>query len=396
MPSIDLSKRPSIAKIKHPDTGTVFYSHVGTGYKGLRLSVGKATKTWLLSKRIGSSVKSINLGAFPAIATGDQALVLAKAKLDELDQGRDAKASGIKTLGDAFDSHIQNSTAKQATLDTYKIEINTYLTNLFAKPVERVTLPMMEEVVRNIERAGKVSTAEHICALIRMASRRASILRGLPYVAAELKVKQKPKKKPGILFDVSQPWPCIDLIRAIKSPTRKVAWIVMLFTGIRSGDVCELRWSHVDLKKGTIKIDDLKNHLERDFPIADVVVSALKTLPRHDGWVFPAESVSGHAADLGHLNITEVVDGVIRQRKLLRQHDTRRLFTTAARMELLPSYIIDQLRGDTEKSVQDVYDQGSASHHHANQIAIRILQKCKETPQTLLEGISTSTYIDHA
>ena len=389
MPSIDLSKRPSIAKIKHPDTGTVFYSHVGTGYKGLRLSVGKATKTWLLSKRIGSSVKSINLGSFPAIATGDQALVLAKAKLDELDQGRDAKASGIKTLGNAFDSHIQNSTAKQATLATYKIEIDTYLTDLFKKPVERVTLPMMEEVVRNIERAGKVSTAEHICALIRMASRRASILRGLPYIAAELKVKQKPKKKPGILFDVNQPWPCIDLIRAIKSPTRKVAWIVMLFTGIRSGDVCELRWSHVDLKKGTIKIDDLKNHLERDFPIADVVVSALKTLPRHDGWVFPAESVSGHAADLGHLNITEVVDGVIRQRKLLRQHDTRRLFTTAARMELLPSYIIDQLRGDTEKSVQDVYDQGSASHDHANQIATRILKQCGTTPSIVLEGIKS-------
>ena len=389
MPSVDLSKRPSIAKIKHPDTGTVFYSHVGTGYKGLRLSVGKATKTWLLSKRIGSSVKSINLGSFPAIATGDQALVLAKAKLDELDQGRDAKASGIKTLGNAFDSHIQNSTAKQATLATYKIEIDTYLTDLFKKPVERVTLPMMEEVVRNIERAGKVSTAEHICALIRMASRRASILRGLPYIATELKVKQKPKKKPGILFDVNQPWPCIDLIRAIKSPTRKVAWIVMLFTGIRSGDVCELRWSHVDLKKGTIKIDDLKNHLERDFPIADVVVAALKTLPHREGWVFPAESVSGHAADLGHLNITEVVDGVIRQRKLLRQHDTRRLFTTAARMELLPSYIIDQLRGDTEKSVQDVYDQGSASHDHANQIATRILRQCGTTPSIVLEGIKS-------
>jgi integrase len=387
MPSVDLSKRPSIAKIKHPETGTVFYSHDGTGYKGLRLSVGKTTKTWVLSKRIGSSVKSVTLGAFPAIATGDQALVLANAKLEELDHGRDAKASGIKTLGDAFDSHIKNSTAKQATLDTYKIEIDTYLTDLFKKPVEKVTLPMMEEVVRNIEKAGKVSTAEHVCALIRMASRRASILRGLPYVAAELKVKQKPKKKPGILFDVNQPWPCIDLIRAISSPTRRVAWIVMLFTGIRSGDVCELRWSHVDLVKGTIKIDDLKNHQERVFPIAKVVVAALETLPKHDGWVFPAESKSGHAEDLGHLGITETVDGKRRQKKLLRQHDTRRLFTTAARMELLPSYIIDQLRGDTEKSVQDVYDQGSASHHHANQIADRIFKQCGVPPETLLDPI---------
>jgi len=382
MPSIDLSKRPSIAKIKHPDTGTVFYSHDGNGYKGLRLSVGKATKTWVLSKRIGSSIKSISLGAWPEIATGDMALTVAKTKLDELDQGRDAKASGIKTLGDAFDSHIQNSTAKKATLDTYKIEIDTYLTDLFAKPVERVSLPMMEEVVRNIERSGKVSTAEHVCALIRMASRRASILRGLPYVAEDLKVKQKPKKKPGILFDVKERWPVLDVIDAIKSPTRRVAWMLMPFTGLRAINVRELDWRDVDLAKGTIKIADLKNHEERVFPIADIVVESLKSLPHRTGWVFPAESKSGHIEELGHLSVTEEVDGEKRQKKILRQHDCRRLHTTAARAEKMPTYIIDQLRGDTDKTVQDVYDQGSASHEDANRIAARILRQCGVAPDS--------------
>lgn len=380
MPTTDLSKRPSIAKIKHPDTGTVFYSHDGNGYKGLRLSVGKATKTWVLSKRIGSSIKSISLGAWPDIATGDMALTVAKTKLDDLDHGRDAKASGVKTLGDAFDSHIKNSTAKQATLDTYKIEIDTYLTDLFAKPVERVSLPMMEEVVRNIERAGKVSTAEHICALIRMASRRASILRGLPYVAAELKVKQKPKKKPGILFDAKEQWPVLDLIDEIKSPTRRVAWLLMVFTGLRAINVRELDWKDVDLAKATVRIADLKNHQERIFPIADAVVDALKSLPHRTGWVFPAESKSGHIEDLGHLSVMEEVDGEKQQKKTLRQHDCRRLHTTAARSEKLPTYIVDQLRGDTEKTVQDVYDQGSASHEDANRIAAHIIRRCGRLP----------------
>ena len=380
MPTTDLSKRPSIAKIKHPDTGTVFYSHDGNGYKGLRLSVGKATKTWVLSKRIGSSIKSISLGAWPEIATGDMALTVAKTKLDDLDHGRDAKASGVKTLGDAFDSHIKNSTAKQATLDTYKIEIDTYLTDLFAKPVERVSLPMMEEVVRNIERAGKVSTAEHICALIRMVSRRASILRGLPYVAAELKVKQKPKKKPGILFDAKEQWPVLDLIDEIKSPTRRVAWLLMVFTGLRAINVRELDWKDVDLAKATIRIADLKNHQERIFPIADAVVDALKSLPHRTGWVFPAESKSGHIEDLGHLSVMEEVDGGKQYKKTLRQHDCRRLHTTAARSEKLPTYIVDQLRGDTEKTVQDVYDQGSASHEDANRIAAHIIRRCGRLP----------------
>lgn len=380
MPTIDLSKRPSIAKIKHPDTGTDWYSHDGKGYKGLRLSVGKATKTWVLSKRVGSSIRSIRLGEFPTIATGDMALTVAQKKLDELDLGRDAKASGIKTLGDAFDSHIKNSTAKAATLETYRIEIDTYLTDLFAKPVERVSLPMMEEVVRNIERTGKVSTAEHVCALIRMASRRASILRGLPYVADELKVKQKPKKKPGILFDAKEQWPALDLIEGIKSPTRRVAWLLMLFTGLRAINVRELDWQDVDLDKATIRIADLKNHQQRIFPIAAVAVDALKSLPHRDGWVFPAESKSGHIEDLGHLSTAEVVDDEKQLTKTLRQHDCRRLHTTAARAEKLPTYIIDQLRGDTEKTVQDVYDQGSASHDDANRIAAHIIRRCGRLP----------------
>ncbi|GAB1395613.1 hypothetical protein MASR1M65_03900 [Saprospiraceae bacterium] len=179
MPTADLSKRPSIAKIKHPDTGTVFYSHDGNGYKGLRLSVGKATKTWVLSKRVGSSIKSI-LGAWPEIATSDMALTI------EAEAGRSRPRARCRRDGhqDAEAcrlDRIKNSTAKKATLDTYKIEIDTYLTDLFAKPVERVSLPMMEEVVRNIERAGKVSTAEHVCALITLASRRASIPARLAY-----------------------------------------------------------------------------------------------------------------------------------------------------------------------------------------------------------------------
>ncbi|MEO8530566.1 MAG: tyrosine-type recombinase/integrase [Deltaproteobacteria bacterium] len=380
MPTIDLSKRPSIAKIKHPNTGTDWYSHDGKGYKGLRLSVGKATKTWVLSKRVGSSIRSIRLGEFPTIATGDMALTVAQKKMDELDLGRDAKASGIKTLGDAFDSHIKNSTAKAATLETYRIEIDTYLTDLFAKPVERVSLPMMEEVVRNIERTGKVSTAEHVCALIRMASRRASILRGLPYVADELKVKQKPKKKPGILFDAKEQWPALGLIEGIKSPTRRVAWLLMLFTGLRAINVRELDWKDVDLDKATIRIADLKNHQQRIFPIATAAVDALKSLPHRDGWVFPAESKSGHIEDLGHLSTSEVVDDEKQLTKTLRQHDCRRLHTTAARAEKLPTYIIDQLRGDTEKTVQDVYDQGSASHDDANRIAAHIIRRCGILP----------------
>lgn len=90
------SKRPCIVKIKHPDIGTNWCLHDGKGWKELCLSFGKETKTWALSKHVGSSIRSICLGEFPIIATGDMALTVAQKKLDELDLTRDAKASGIK------------------------------------------------------------------------------------------------------------------------------------------------------------------------------------------------------------------------------------------------------------------------------------------------------------
>ena len=106
-------------------------------------------------------------------------------------------------------------------------------------------------------------------------------------------MKQKPKKKPGILFDAKEQWPVLDLIDEIKSPTRRVAWLLMVFTGLRAINVRELDWKDIDLAKATIRIADLKNHQERIFPIADAVVDALKSLPHRTGWVFPAELSQG-------------------------------------------------------------------------------------------------------
>lgn len=62
-------------------------------------------------------------------------------------------------------------------------------------------------------------------------------------------------------------------------------------------------------------------------------------------------------------------------------HDCRRLFTTAARRIGLPSYLIDQLRGDVEKGVQGVYDQGSMDHSHINAVAQQIEVECGLLPE---------------
>lgn len=389
MPTAKLTSRPEIAKIKHPDTGTVFYSHDGDALKGIRLAVGARTKLWILTKRIDGKVRSIKLGDWPAVATGGAAEEIAKAKIAELETGTDAKSTNIATLMDAFESHVARSHAKEATIATYRLQIKNHLSDLFARPIEQITLPMLEDALK-----GKPpSTAKHLVQIIKMAFRRAAIVRRCFDVSADLKVTQKHKASSAVLFDPKDKWPALDLIMDTRSLITRTAWLTMLFTGFRSINVRTLTWEQVDLKKKTITLSEMKNGLSRTFPIADVLIEALTVLPHREGYVFPAESKTGHMDQLMARKVTVGEGDDAKDEKALRQHDCRRLFTTAARRARLPEYIIDELRGDTAKKVQDIYDQGSANHDDANAIAARIIMECGFAPDLLVERIKSPDYV---
>jgi len=381
----NLRSRPKIQAIKPSKRDTEFYRHDGDALKGLRLAVGAKAKTWIMSKRINGKVRSITLGRWPEIANGDAAMAVARDKIIALEIGTDAVTTQIMNLKDAFDSHLARSSAKPSTKDNYRLQIKNHLADLFERPIEKITLPMLEDAIK-----GKSpSTALHLAQIIRMAFRRASTLRRCFDVSADLKVMERHKPASHVLFDPKETWPALDLILEKRSLIHRTAWLTMLFTGFRSLNTRTLTWDQIDLARKTITLTEMKNGLTRTFPIADVLIEALKALPYREGYVFPAESQSGHIHQLMARKIT-VGDGAkAGEVKALRQHDCRRLFTTAARRARLPEYIIDELRGDTPKSVQDIYDQGSANHGDANLIAERICRECGITPAFVLDRINS-------
>lgn len=152
-------------------------------------------------------------------------------------------------------------------------------------------------------------------------------------------------------------------------------WELMLFTALRSKNAKAIRWSDVDLERKRLRVVGLKNDQDVSFPICDRLVDLLGTLPRTSEWVFPHRNdPSRHVASFGR---ELVADGV-----RVAPHDMRRLFTTAARRLRLSPYVIDQFRGDTEKGVQGVYDQGSMDHATANLIAQQIEVECGLLPDS--------------
>lgn len=382
MPNHSLTTRPAVAKIKHAP-GTTMYSDPtiksDPDARGVRLAVGATTKTWVLSKRIEGKVRTIMLGAWPDLPTVFAARDVAKEKMQAVDTKTDAQSTAIFTLRDAMESHIAAKTPSARTVSYYREQIDRHLSDLFDRPIDQLMLPDLERALAKHLRDGKpTATLQHLQHLVRIAFKRATDVRGIRNLALALgKVKYTPTTN-RVKFDTSSRWPALDLIEAKKQQNLIIgtAYEVMLFTGLRAGSVSELRWEHIDLERAQLRVERLKNGLMVTFPLSDRVTAALRALPRNSEWVFPQADTSKH--------IYNPPDPLSVGSNVLRPHDCRRLFTTAARKLRLPSYIIDQLRGDTIKSTQDLYDQGSMTHHDANAIARQIEVECGLLPDSNL------------
>lgn len=375
MPNHNLTSRPEVAKIKPTPGKTTMYSDLtikaDPDARGIRLAVGAMTKTWILSKRINGKVRSVTLGYWPDLPTVFAARDKAKEKMSEMTTRTDAASTGIHTLGDALESHIKRSNASERTKGEYRAQVRNNMAELFEMKIEEITLDHLEEVVM---RHKGTATRKHLAQIIRTSFKRAAAVRRCFNVANDLKVDTKTYQPDNsVKFDADEKWPALDLIEAKRTYNQIIAaaFELMLFTGLRAGNVITLRWNDVDLEAGKLRVARLKNGRLGVFPLADRAIALLEALPKHSEWVFPQHDPAKHIYHPERLS---------NGKDILRPHDCRRLFTTAARRADLPAYIIDQLRGDVEKGVQGIYDQGSASHRHANAIAKQIEVECGAVP----------------
>jgi integrase len=78
--------------------------------------------------------------------------------------------------------------------------------------------------------------------------------------------------------------------KASKSPYLYPLVVLALSTGARLGEMLSLKWSEVDLKKGTVLFKDTKNGDSRTVPLGQAACSVLKTL-RYDRPITPNQLV---------------------------------------------------------------------------------------------------------
>lgn len=377
--AIDFTKN---AKLLKAPPG--MYRHDGDRFPGLYLNVGKRRSTWYLKKRVGGKVKSIKVGAFPDM-DATQASKQGDTKTKQVRTSPD-----ITTVRDGWEKHCDTSQAMGSMSDKHRADMTAKLErhapDILKLHVADVTSARVQDVVNGLAKDGLKATARHVRTALGSAFNYANV----PNPVSGKKVRAPSSGETETKWTVAcnahgldeDDWsPMWEAIMGMDNALRRMAWIVMLFTGIRAGNVRSLRWDQVDLQMRTIHLPKMKNKLARTLPICDTVARALTVIRAGDSdFVFPAHSKTGHIDQLDVLSA--VIDG--KAVPILSQHDTRRHFMQAGAEAFLPDYVIHYLRGDVSggkgNDMLMKYMKRMGNHRAPAEIEKVILQRIKVAP----------------
>ena len=143
------------------------------------------------------------------------------------------------------------------------------------------------------------------------------------------------------------------------TPTIKNVLRLTLWTGCRTGEVCNMAWEDVDLDKGTIHLRETKTGVERYVQLSTQAIDFLKILRLNsDKYLFPSQAtkkpiqqkyltenswrlrVSGQMLDIAHWT----------------PHDLRRTVRTGLSRLQCPNEVAEAILGHTRGGVEGIYN----------------------------------------
>lgn len=352
----------NVAKLK-PDAGTAWYSHDGDKYPCLYLGVGKRAASWYFKGRLnGRSQQKALKATFPE-TTAAQAFEKI-AMLTEYHTG--VVSIDIHSVRDAWAHHCTTKQSEGKMSDKHKADMTAKLERwvpsiLDAAPTD-VSTVMIQNAINTINTGrgdNSAATKRHVRVALSSAFKRLPGDNPVDNVSVP-----DANERQSIWYDLCNdnrdldPEDLSTIWKAIWEKREQnvimgTAWIIMLFTGIRVGNVCSLRWDRdgvhgfVDLQRQSITFPKLKSGLRNvELPVCDTVIKALAAIRATESeWVFPANSKTGYIGGTFGLDTleAEVAGKVV---PVIRPHDTRAYFQEACNEALLPEQVNRFLRGD--------------------------------------------------
>jgi integrase len=143
------------------------------------------------------------------------------------------------------------------------------------------------------------------------------------------------------------------------TPTIKNVLRLTLWTGCRTGEVCNMAWEDVDLTKGTIHLRETKTGVERDVQLSTQAIDFLKILRLNsDKYLFPSQATK---LPIQQKYLTENSWRLRESGQMLdiphwTPHDLRRTVRTGLSRLQCPNEIAEAVLGHTRGGVEGIYN----------------------------------------
>lgn len=374
----------ALDKAAHQGGGATRYRDAR--YPNLYLEVGVRSKTWRYRKFYKGRNFTETLGTWPQMTVIEAAQAAAEINTQVEEAGivvKDKRPRGADeiTLQEALKQHVTQALdprqrkISEQTADGYASVLRLHVPRWLDMPITDITRQMVNEKIKSM--SDIPTTASGLLRVLsavygtQLAYRDDGFEHDPTY-----RVKGYEARTRELLFDEAKRWPALDAIMGVPNVTRRAAWLTLLFTGFRMRNIRELRWPDIDFDERMVTLGRMKNGQKRTFPLSDMAVSVLEQTPRnHDTIVFEGRHYGKPITGLRQID----KDGNdVNSGGVLRPHDTRHLFSSAAAKAGLSGPVINWMRGDVTimQGAASRYMHDLGSHADANAIAEQIVAKC--------------------
>lgn len=287
-------KAPAIGQEEHPDSLI----------PGLRVRVGKGSKTFILRKRVAGKLRNLTLGRYhetrftlaDARKTARNYIIDIEAGRDPGAKRREEKRAGVAagTVRALFADYInakQSEGGRIRTLDQAERMFDRYvLPEIGDRLADTITRADLTRLVDNVPKGAGRALHARIRAFYSWAMPRLDRLEANP--ATYSGRPPAPPSRKRVLAD--------DELKAIWNAAEaepfpwRAAVKLLILTGQRRAEVFEAKWSEIDLDNATWTIppERAKNGVESIVPLSRAAVEVLKATPKIKGAskVFPSRS----------------------------------------------------------------------------------------------------------
>lgn len=263
------------------------------------------SKTFYVVKRAAGSLAWIKLGAFPDM-TVEQARGEATKVLAEFTHGINPAAvrrayKQKPTLAEFFIEFGDKHGSKKISWKDDQQRFTTYIEpKLGKKKLVDIDRQSIREVIEGAAKAGKATgTQRQIRALISTILGKAVEWEKIPFnPVSGVKIAGGVTKRDRFLTAKELPL-FLAALKAEANVVMRDFILIALLTGARRSNLLDMHWDDIDLKHATWRINRTKNGTPQVVVLSSQAIQILKSTKSKNtgGYVFPAESDSGHIED---------------------------------------------------------------------------------------------------